>query len=139
MTGYRTPDRQAAIAFAKGYPADTPVVMLNLLRYRDQAVYEAGATDGTPCTGREAYARYSERVAPLLKAAGGQVLWSGSSQWALIAPPDEQWDTVLLVRYPSKDAFLGMANSAAYLAITHHRSAALEDSRLVPMAQDFSR
>lgn len=139
MTGYRQPDRQAAIAFAKGYPADMPVVMLNLLRYREQAAYEHGAADAVPCSGRDAYARYMEKVAPLLEGAGGQVIWSGSSDWSLVGPADEHWDTVLLVRYPSKDAFLAMANSPAYMAITHHRSAALADSRLVPMTQDFTR
>lgn len=39
-------------------PADTPVMMINLLRYRDQADY-GDRTDVTPCSGREAYRRYA--------------------------------------------------------------------------------
>lgn len=41
---------------------------------------------------------------------------------------------VLLVRYPSRAALLGMIASDACRAIGHHRAAALEDSRLIALA-----
>jgi len=68
------------------------------------------------------------------------VIWQGDAKHAFIAPPDEQWDEVLLVEYPSKDAFLAMLKSPGYQAITFHRTAALEDARLivtVPQDQRF--
>ncbi len=40
-----------------------------------------------------------------------------------------------IVRYPSKAAFLEMVMNPDYQAITHHRTAALSDSRLVPMVE----
>ena len=54
-----------------------------------------------------------------------------AAQVALIAPEGEQWDELLLVRYPSKAAFLGMLADTEYRAATVHRTAALADSRLI--------
>ena len=45
--------------------------------------------------------------------------------------PDEQWDDILLVSYPSKEAFLAMIGDSDYQAAAEHRSAALADSRLI--------
>ena len=127
------PTRESIKRFAEEFPADTPVVMLNLLRFREQAEY---ADEGeAACSGRKAYARYSKLIEPLLVVAGARVLWAGKAQGSLIAPAGEEWDEVLLVQYPAKEAFLGMIKSEAYQAIVHHRTAALADSRLVPSIQ----
>lgn len=127
------PTRDSVKRFAEDFPAATPVVMLNLLRFREQAAYLDSSVPA--CSGRKAYAQYSKLIEPILAAAGGKVLWGGNSFSALIAPPGEAWDEVLLVQYPSKEAFLDMVQSTDYQAIVHHRTAALEDSRLVPNVQ----
>ena len=51
--------------------ADTPVTMLNLLRFRDQAAYPA-TDDAKPCSGRDAYARYSRQALAHVRAVGGE-------------------------------------------------------------------
>ena len=56
---------------------------------------------------------------------------SGASAGSLIAPPDESWDQIVLVRYPSIDAFMAMIESTEYKGVVRHRTAALKDSRLV--------
>jgi uncharacterized protein (DUF1330 family) len=127
------PTRESIKRFAEQFPADQPVVMLNLLRFRDQAAYADARI--APCSGRRAYATYTKLIEPILAAAGGEVVWMGSSFSSLIAPAGEEWDEVLLVRYPNKNAFLGMIQSETYRAIVHHRSAALADSRLLPNSQ----
>ena len=111
-------------------PADTPVTMLNLLRFRDVAAY-AAERQQPQRTGAEAYAAYSRAVLPLLKGVGARVVWSGRARHALIAPADESWDEVLLVEYPSVAAFARMVTSPEYQAIYFHRAAALLDSRLI--------
>lgn len=107
---------------------NSPIVMVNLLRFSGVAQYDEL---DTTVSGRDAYARYSKAVTPLLWKAGGQLLWMGKVQSALIAPDGEEWDEVLLVQYPSRKAFLSMVESAEYQAIVHHRTAALIDSRLI--------
>lgn len=109
-------------------PKDQPVVMLNLLRFRDKANY---ADECGERSGREAYQLYMQEAAECVSAVGAEVIWSGRSVGSLIAPPDESWDQVLLVRYPSIDAFMAMIQSTEYKGVVKHRTAALCDSRLV--------
>ncbi|MCZ8136722.1 MAG: DUF1330 domain-containing protein [Porphyrobacter sp.] len=121
-----------------GTPDEGPVVMLNLLRFRERADY-SHAPDLEPvggCTGREAYERYMREMLPLLEASGGAVLFSGTSAPFLIGPTDEVWDHVLLVRQASKAAFLAFASDPESQRITAHRTAAISDSRLLPIRAD---
>lgn len=111
---------------------DQPVVMLNLLRFRDEAQYPLEHPEPA-CSGREAYARYADNALKSVAAAGGRVLWQGRVRHALVAPADEPWDAMLLVEYPSAAAFMDMVRSPAYQAFTHHRTAALAEARLLAM------
>ena len=114
-----------------------PVTMLNLLRFREVADYSAHPelAPDTPISGRAAYARYSAHTLPFLKAAGGEVLYSGAGGAPLIGPLDEPWDLVLIVRHCDVETFRGFANDPGYTAGLGHRAAALSDSRLVPLVE----
>lgn len=128
--GYVEPNPQRIQDFlAEGGP-DEPVVMINLLRYREQAAYPDGS-DATPCNGRDAYGRYGIEAVKHIAAAGGRMLWMGQARFTLIGPDDEQWDDAVLVEYPTKKAFLEMVRNPEYQAIAVHRTAALADSRLI--------
>jgi uncharacterized protein (DUF1330 family) len=108
-----------------------PVIMINLLRFRDVAAYEAGSGD-EPCSGRDAYyKRYAPGATPLVMQMGGSVFWSGTTLAHLIAPHYEHWDDVLLVQYPEISCLVRLFDNPDYQAIMHHRTAALEDSRLI--------
>lgn len=137
MTSHIHPERAVLEALAK-LPGDEPVVMLNLLRFRQEAVYPAGSAHG-PCSGREAYARYGALALQHVRAVGGQPIWMGEPQLTVIGPSDETWDEVLLVQYPSPKAFLKMAMDPEYLVCAEHRTAALADSRLVAMRATATR
>jgi hypothetical protein len=112
-----------------------PVTMLNLLRFRSEADYSAfpDLAPEEPITGRQAYDLYVTHTLPFLATAGGSLTFAGAGGNYLIGPMDERWDVVMLVRYPSVQAFMGMADNSAYLAGIGHRTAALEDSRLLPI------
>ena len=105
---------------------DEPVVMLNLLRFKEQA---DGIDEGM--SGREAYMLYGEQVAPFLAAVGGRMLNAVAPSEVVIGPEESEWDLAVLVEYPSRARFLEMAANADYLAIHQHREAALADSRLI--------
>lgn len=53
----------------------------------------------------------------------------------LMGPHDERWDAVLMARQASVARFLAFATDEAYLAGIGHRTAALEDSRLLPIVE----
>lgn len=124
------PSREAVEVLA-GLPDDGAVVMLNLLRFRERADYPPDHPD-PPCTGREAYDRYGRLAVGHVRAVGGQPVFHGLPELAVIGPEGE-WDEVLLVRYPSRAAFLRMLADPDYRAVTVHRTAALADSRLVAL------
>ena len=122
-------DEEGFAAMALGDP-DEPVVMLNLLKYRDIA--ESGyGVDGM--SGRDAYEMYGKAFAELNPRFGGEPFWMGRGLNSIIGP--DNWDIVILVRYLTRRQFLGMFNDPDYQAIAPMRAAALADSRLLEMSQ----
>lgn len=102
------PDQFQALA---DNPAKEPFVMLNLLKFKEQG-------------GREAYLRYIKEAGPYVEGVGAEVLYFGTANELLNGT--EQWDVVMLVRYPSRRAFLQMANDPGYLKVHAYREQALE-------------
>jgi len=105
---------KAAAAFAKR-AAEGPVFMLNLLEFR---------RDG----GAERYNEYGAAVAPLLEKVGGRPIFAARAAEALIG--QGEWDLMVLVEYPTRQAFLEMVSSPEYQQIAHLRTEALQRSEL---------
>jgi uncharacterized protein (DUF1330 family) len=95
-----------------------PLVMVQLLRFADG--------------GRDRYLEYSAKAHPFLARAGAQVLYGGECDDALLAP-EGKWDAVVLVRYPSRSAYLEMLADPAYQEIAPLRRSALREAVLLPM------
>ena len=113
-----------------------PVDMLNLLRFREVADYSASPElePETPISGEEAYRLYIANTMPYLTESGGQVLHSWKGGDSLIGPAGERWDWVLVVRHRDVQTFVSFATNEGYLKGVRHRTAALADSRLLPMS-----
>ncbi len=122
------PDRNTLSAIFARIPDGQPIVMVNLLKFRDMASYRDATS---PCSGREAYQLYSRTAFRKVTEIGGQAIWRGNAAGCLIAPDGEEWDEVLLVRYPSIGAFREMLADPEYRQCTFHRTAALVDARLI--------
>jgi len=85
-----------------------PVVMLNLMRFRERSLDGRGS-------GWDAYRRYSEHTVPMIKARGGTLLWTGDAKGVALGEAEgRHWDYIALVYYPSVEAFLDMMTSADY-------------------------
>ncbi len=93
-----------------------PVVMLNLLRFADG--------------GRPSYERYATEIRRFLDGLGADVVYLGDCSTTLVAPESHEWDAVLLVRYPSREAFSRMVADPEYQKITHLRTEALSEAVL---------
>mgnify|MGYP002622015087 CR=1 FL=1 len=133
MPRHVDPEREQFEAF-KALPRDRPIMMLNLLRFREHAAYE----DGRTASGAEAYAAYGRDSAPVFRRVGGEIVWRGMPEVTLIGPADEHWDLAFVARYPTAGAFLEMVTDPAYREAVRHRQAAVLDSRLVRLAADSS-
>jgi uncharacterized protein (DUF1330 family) len=115
---------------------DGPVVMLNLLKFRERADYGPDADADAPAmSGAEAYARYQTAFVETVGAVSeAEVLYDGPVQQVFIGvagTPETDWDKVLLVRYPSRRHFLAMMADARYREALRHRYAGLERTILL--------
>src|SRR4051794_18512603 len=120
------PSPEQAEAFAANAAGSGPVFMLNLLRFAEPA-------------GAESYARYAAATGEHLERVGGEIVWAGACDDALIGPGGREWDAAAVVRYPSRAAFLEMVGDPRYLEIAVHRSAGLADSRLILLRRGAAR
>lgn len=96
-----------------------PVVMLNLLKYKPG--------------GRASYERYVEAFREHGARFGAEIVGVGDCGTALVAPDAHDWDSILLARYPSRQAFSDMVRDADYQQITHLRTEALDNAVLQPL------
>lgn len=105
---------------------DGPIVMVNLLRFRDTAAYACDHPEaGEKLSGRDAYRRYGATALRCVLEAGGAIVWGGRQELVMIGSPDDVWDEVMCVRYPSRAAFLEMTARPDYRAALYHRDAGL--------------
>jgi uncharacterized protein (DUF1330 family) len=120
-----TPNRDQFAAMASAAASDDgPVVMLNLLKFKDVA------TGGG--SGAASYNRYGDSVSRMVEERGGRVLWSGRVDQVLIGDEAANgWDAIALVRYPSRQAFLDMVSDETYLKSHEHREGGLADTVLI--------
>ena len=135
MTETYVDPTRAAFDLFKALPRDTPINMLNLIRYRDIAAYPEGHDHaGKGWTGARAYEEYGTTSAPIFERLGGRIVWRGRFETVLTGPVDEQWDAAFIAAYPNAGAFLGMVTDPDYKLAVVNRQAAVATSRLVRFA-----
>jgi uncharacterized protein (DUF1330 family) len=113
------PARGGQFAALAAPPADEPVVMVNLLKFR-------------PDGGRESYARYGQEVAPHLQRVGGIVRYAGGAPTQVIGDDEKPWwDAILVVEYPSPSAFIDMVTNEDLVKSHEFRANALDRGDLI--------
>ncbi len=137
METYIHTSSDAAIKFYKAFQGKGPVVMLNLLKFKEVADYSdfPEIKPAVEVSGEKAYRIYMKEASPLIEKAGSKVLFYGKCQDYLIGPTDEKWDKVLLVHHESVDSFVKFAKDEEYVEILGHRTAGLMDCRLLPITE----
>ncbi|MBV7256551.1 DUF1330 domain-containing protein [Pacificimonas sp. WHA3] len=112
-----------------------PVVMVNMLKFRDRADYPEDFTGDRDLSGREAYARYQHAFTVTVgETSKAEVLYEGPVQQVFIGregAAETDWDAMLIVRYPDKANFLGMMANEEYRAALVHRYAGLRRTVLL--------
>lgn len=113
---------------------DGPVVMMNLLKFREVAQYPS-LSGIAPCSGEVAYDRYQHAFTIAVGAISqAEVLYDGPCEQVFIGQPGTDaadWDKLLLVRYPSRQHFLAMMANGSYRDALVHRYAGLERTVLI--------
>ena len=128
------PSRENWEAF-KALPRDTPIHMLNLIKFRDEAAYPEGHPNhGKGLSGREAYAIYAKGFQRLVADDGAAIVWKPAMECVVTGPADE-WDEAFVMGYPDSASFMKMVRNDEYIRdVVPHRTAAVADSRLIRFA-----
>ncbi len=121
VTNAVMPDPDQAQAFFAG--DDGPMVMVNLLKFRERAEYPDGSD--AHLSGMEAYLRYGAAVMRCLELVGGRPLFSGPVTGIILGQVEDLWDMVALAWYPRPAAMLEMVALPDYRGIEIHRLAGL--------------
>jgi hypothetical protein len=100
---------------------DDAFYMVNLISYRDVADYPDGRD--SDLTGREADAIYGEFMATtMLPEIGAEIVYNA------LVPATEGFDTVAIVRYPSRSAFLSMNSNPQFQEMSMHKQAGVAET-----------
>lgn len=117
------PQPEQAKAFFFG-EATGPMVMVNLLKFKDKAEYPDGSN--ADWTGKQAYLVYGAAVQKCLEMVGGRAIFSGDVTGLILGEVEELWDMVALAYYPSPQAMMQMVGLPEYQGIEIHRFAGLQ-------------
>ena len=125
---YPTPEQLEALLAG---PADQPVVMLNLLRFKAR-----GDAPDDDVSGEDAYRRYMADMLPFIAERGARVLWSGVVNTQVIGKDAAGFHHAALVEYPSRKIFVEIATSPQVQRFGVHRAAGLEGQWLLATTTD---
>ena len=125
MTDTRTPgygqvDRDFAMTLAGTPPEDDgPIWMVNLMAYRERALYDGEEAD---ISGRDA----DDRYAPLdvLGDIGAEVVFVGDVEDQLLGD-SPRWDRVAVVKYPTRRSFIEMQSRPDFRERHVHKEAGM--------------
>ncbi|OBJ04432.1 DUF1330 domain-containing protein [Mycobacterium sp. 1482292.6] len=111
-----TPEQFAALA---ARPADEPVVMVNLLKFKPEG-------------GLQSYLQYGRDVVPHLERVGATLRYAGGAPSVVIGDGEHPWwDAILIVEYPAPQAFIDMVTTPEYAKVHEHRAAGLDRGDLI--------
>ena len=116
------PNEEQMAGFLEG-DTDTPIKMVNLLKFKDKADYKDGRQ--TSLSGKEAYQIYADEVQGHLEKVGGKSIFLGEVERLMLGEVEELWDWVVIAEYPSRKAMLEMVMDSEYQKSEEHRSAGL--------------
>ncbi|SVA30375.1 uncharacterized protein METZ01_LOCUS83229 [marine metagenome] len=115
-------DQQMAGFLEEG--EDKPIFMVNLLKFKEKAVYPDKRE--TDLTGEQAYAIYGQEIGKQLEKVGAKTVFSGKVSRLMLGKVEDLWDQVAIARYPNRKAMLDMLSDPEYIKSAQHRVAGLE-------------
>lgn len=105
-------------------PHGGAIAQVNLLKFRVKAEYQPGDPEhGEVTSGAQAYQRYADAFAIAAAEVGATCLLMGTTERYFIGQGD--WDAVMVMHFPSRQAFIATLNHKDYAAMHRHRDAGL--------------
>lgn len=125
-------EREAVLQAVDAFMAQDdgrPFYMLNLMRYYPQLQTLPGVSASFAGTPQQSNAYYEDQVMPMLLGRGGYPAYGGEiHERNILSPEDElnDWQRLLLIRYPSRRAFMSLMSDPAYAPLAPYKLRALK-------------
>jgi len=106
-----------------------PVYMLNLMRFYPELRRYQGSLAANQLSPAQSNTHYEDIVIPMLFKLGGYPLYAGQTQGKNLLVHDaglDDWSRVLVVRYPSRRAFMELVTDPAYREVAPYKLMALK-------------
>lgn len=115
--------------------ATAPFVMVNFVDF-GLADFGLADFDLEKRAARERYRDgYSRPMLSLVAALGGSLVWQGGVKRVIEGRPEDDWDVLLMVRYPSRESFVAMVTSSEYRDLMSARSGAVRRDLMMAATQ----
>lgn len=123
------PDEKQMVV-AREQDLDRSLLVYNLNKNKKLAQYKDLPQGGNPCSGEEAYERYSKIAGMQLLRRGAYPVYGGKPLGLLVGEEDnmlsDNWSKFILVYYPQRRNLLAMIEGEEFKSGQHHRDAGLE-------------
>lgn len=131
---YLQPTDQSIRETVQHLPEEGGFVMLNLFRLRETPDFSEypELDDGSGASSKALFDHYIAEMDTFLKRYGIARIYLADGAACLIGPPGERWDVIQLVRYPSRQAFIGLSSDHELKSHVPLRAVSVEDSRVMP-------
>ena len=112
------------------YPADTPISMLNIMRFKEHV-------DQKNQTGKEVYQTYLQKTTKYIKEVEGKLIWSGEVHGTFIGDDTQEPQMIFIVNYPTIEHFKRMIANPEYQEVAKLRTMSIEYGGLIAMSQQY--
>jgi len=117
LTNQIYPTQEQLGALLQGQAIDSPVTMLNIIKYKAEEV------DGQ--TAKDAYGKYVDSFKLYIKDLGAEVIWVGDVTHTIIGSTEAP-DLVFLVKWIKLQHFVDMVSDPKYLAFATQRNMSIQ-------------
>lgn len=118
------------MAVARGQDLDLPLLVYNLNKNKEVAQYHDTQKAEKPCSGEEAYERYSKIAGAQLLRRGAYPVYGGKPLGILAGKNSnmlyDTWSKFILVYYPQRRNLLAMIEGEEFKSGQYHRDAGLD-------------
>lgn len=118
------------MSVAREQDLDRPLLVYNLNKNKKVAQYKDSPLGAKPCSGEEAYERYSKIAGVQLLRRGAYPVYGGKPIGILVGGESnmlyDRWSKFILVYYPQRRNLLAMIEGEEFKSGQHHRDAGLE-------------
>ncbi len=118
------------MAVAREQDLDLPLLVYNLNKNKEVAQYHDNQEAENPCSGEEAYDRYSKIASIQLLRRGAYPVYGGNPLGILAGKNNnmlyDDWSKFILVYYPQRRNLLGMIEGEEFKSGQYHRDAGLD-------------